>query len=149
MINFNLIVGGVMKKAIILFLILVLAGTGTVNAKRKKSLNKIYREIRTLKIEDVDLSVLEDGVYEGTFTYLGFPHIVAVTVAGKKITGIEIVQGGVTRYGKEAEAITDVVIEKQSPNVDAISGATTTSKALLKAIELALTMKTQEVLYER
>jgi uncharacterized protein with FMN-binding domain len=30
------------------------------------------------------------------------------------------------------------IIKKQSPNVDAISGATTTSKALMKAVEKSL-----------
>ena len=42
-------------------------------------------------------------------------------------------------YAKMAEAVLDRVIEEQKITVDATTGATTTSLAFLKAVELALT----------
>ena len=42
-------------------------------------------------------------------------------------------------YAKMAEAVLDRVIEEQKVTVDATTGATTTSMAFLKAVELALT----------
>ena len=41
--------------------------------------------------------------------------------------------------GSTAEIITDMVIQRQSVEVDAISGATISSKTILKAVENALT----------
>ena len=43
-----------------------------------------------------------------------------------------------TGLGGKAEAIIDQVIQNQSLEVDAVSGATTSSKTILKAIENAL-----------
>jgi uncharacterized protein with FMN-binding domain len=47
-----------------------------------------------------------------------------------------------TKYSKRAEGVIPRIIERQTPNVDAVSGATTTSKALMKAVENSLLSKT-------
>jgi uncharacterized protein with FMN-binding domain len=44
-----------------------------------------------------------------------------------------------SEYAKKAEGVVEKVLKSQSLKVDAVTGATTTSKALLKAIESALT----------
>jgi len=41
-------------------------------------------------------------------------------------------------YAKKAAAVIPRVIERQMPNVDAVTGATATSKAILKAVERSL-----------
>jgi len=66
---------------------------------------------------------------------------VMVTVRDHKITGIEIIKD-VSQRGQRAEPILSRVISAQSLHVDTISGATNSSKVILKAIENALTAGT-------
>jgi uncharacterized protein with FMN-binding domain len=46
--------------------------------------------------------------------------------------------GILTDWGKKAEAIVPAIIEAQNLTVDVVSGATGSSKAILKAVENAL-----------
>ncbi|TAL38036.1 MAG: FMN-binding protein [Spirochaetes bacterium] len=96
------------------------------------------RAIRALRINDVDLSRIPDGVYEGSFSYGSFNYLVRTTVKKHRIANVEILKNRDTVYARKAEGVVGRVLEKQTPNVDAVSGATTTSKALLKAIEYSL-----------
>jgi uncharacterized protein with FMN-binding domain len=78
-----------------------------------------------------------DGVYTGSYE---IPHVkvaVQVSVKDEKITDISILEHQ-TLLGGKAERIVDDVIERQSLNIDAVSGATVSSKTILKAIENAL-----------
>ncbi len=63
---------------------------------------------------------------------------VIVMVSGHEIKSIEIVRHNHGR-GKSAEAIIASLIENQSVEVIVISGATYSSKVILKAIENATT----------
>jgi len=96
---------------------------------------KIVSEI---KIQNPDLSTIEHGVYRGFFDAILVAADVSVTVEGNRIESIKI-EKHKNEKGKSAEAITDRVIAEQSIEVDAISGATNSSKVILKAIENALT----------
>jgi uncharacterized protein with FMN-binding domain len=88
-------------------------------------------------IPDVDLSRVPDGTYPGACDV--FPVSVEVRVAVKdhRICGIEIVKH---RNGKgaSAESIVTRVMNAQSLNVDVVSGATISSKVILKAVANAL-----------
>lgn len=101
-------------------------------------LKEFSKEISKVEISSIDLSNKADGVYEGGFD---FDEVVGarvrVTVENKRITKIEILEHR-TGLGGKAEAIVDKVIDAQSLGVDAISGATGSSKIILKAIENAL-----------
>jgi len=99
---------------------------------------RVYEDVRSMIITDVDVARVADGVYEGAFSYADTGVKVRVSVAGGWIQNIEILEGGRNPHGKRAEVITDDITKANSLNVDVISGATTTSKALLKAVELAL-----------
>ena len=81
-----------------------------------------------------------DGVYRGNYDLKGSPVrvILDVTVQDEKITAIKIVKHISSPIGKKAEKITERIIEKQDLGVDAVSGATGSSKAILKAVENAL-----------
>ena len=81
-----------------------------------------------------------DGVYRGNYDLKGSPVKVTldVTVRDEKITAIKIVKHVSSPIGKKAEKITERIIEKQDLGVDAVSGATGSSKAILKAVENAL-----------
>ena len=52
---------------------------------------------------------------------------------------IDVIKNRETEYAKKAEEVTKNIIRYQKLDVDVISGASTTSKALLKAVENALT----------
>jgi uncharacterized protein with FMN-binding domain len=123
-----------MKPGIQFFVILVLF-SGLVACSQLK-------QVREMPINDIDLSFIDDGTYKGDFTYgllgVDFTYEVETTVKSNRITDIHVTKNRNTNHAKRAEDIIPRVIEAQSPNVDAHTGATTTSKALLKAIERSL-----------
>jgi uncharacterized protein with FMN-binding domain len=84
-----------------------------------------------------------DGTYRGEYDLPKAPVKVTldVRIQGTKITGIDIVKHICSPIGKKAEKIRDRIIEKQSLDVDAVTGATGSSKAILKAVEDALKEK--------
>jgi len=87
-----------------------------------------------------DLTLLQDGTYQGIYNLSGAPVKVTldVTVQDHKITDIKIIKHFCSPIGKKAGKIVDRVIEKQSLEVDVVSGATGSSISILKAIETAL-----------
>ena len=87
-----------------------------------------------------DLVPMADGVYRGNYDLSGAPVEVTldVIIQDKKIIKIEIVEHSSSPIGKKAERIIDRIIELQSLDVEAISGATASSKTILKAVESAL-----------
>lgn len=103
--------------------------------KFTKELNEAYAN---LVINDVDLSQVADGVYSGSFDLRIVAADVEVEVQGGRIESIEIVRHS-HGQGAAGEAVTERVLETQSLGVDAVSGATMSSKVILKAIENALT----------
>ena len=78
-----------------------------------------------------------DGIYTGSCEVLWVAAEVKVTVNNYKIEAIEMVKHKNGR-GTPAEIIPSKVIEAQSLEVDIVSGATSSSKVILKAIENAL-----------
>jgi uncharacterized protein with FMN-binding domain len=87
-----------------------------------------------------DMEARPDGVYRGNYDLKGSPVKVTldVTVQNHKLSDVNIVKHICSPIGKKAEKIIGTIIEKQSLNVDAVSGATGSSKAILKAVENAL-----------
>jgi len=81
---------------------------------------------------------LNDGVYEGS--YSGFPNkaSVRVTIKDKKMFNIEITEHEAWK-GKKAELpILKRIIETQSTKVDAVSGATNSSRVIMNAVQKAI-----------
>lgn len=97
------------------------------------------RAVRGLEIHPVDLSRLPDGTYEGSYAYGSFTYVVSARVEAGVIRDINILSNRSTRRALMAEEVISRVLAKQGTDVDAVAGATTTSKALLKAVENALT----------
>ena len=92
---------------------------------------------RNLAVNDVNIENLPDGVYEGTFKDGRFTNSVEVTVKDGRITDVKGVKspGSTEKLYKQ---IYDKVVEEQSLAVDSVSGASITTKTVLKAIENAL-----------
>ncbi len=84
-----------------------------------------------------ELSKIPDGVYRGSAKVLPVIARVQVTVTGGRITGFRILRH-LTGQGRAAEVLTEQVVEKQTIEIDAVSGATYSSKVILKAGENAL-----------
>jgi uncharacterized protein with FMN-binding domain len=95
--------------------------------------------VRKMPINHVDLTQVKDGDYFGGYAYGGFSYEVRVSVANHQIKDIVIVKNRTTKHAKMAEGVVKRILEQQKNDVDAVSRATTTSKALLKATENALT----------
>ena len=87
-----------------------------------------------------DMKDKPDGVYRGNYVLAGSPVKVTldVTIQNNNIAAISIIKHTCSPIGKKAEKITGNIIEAQSLNVDVVSGATGSSKAILKAVENAL-----------
>ncbi|EEG76318.1 DUF3221 domain-containing protein [Dethiobacter alkaliphilus] len=92
--------------------------------------------VRNIELRDVDLLGLTDGVYHGA--YVDGTYEVEVVVADHRIAAIHMLITRDSDYARQAEGVLDSVVEAQSLQVDVVSGATTTSKAILKAVEDAL-----------
>lgn len=101
-------------------------------------MNAGLEELNHMTITNVDLSTVPDGTYTGSHEVFPVSAEVKVTVSGHKITGIQLIKHR-NGQGKAAESIPGKVIEGQSLQIDVVSGATYSSKVILKAIEKALT----------
>ena len=87
----------------------------------------------------------KDGTYEGSATGYCGKMTVSVTIAGGKITEINIVDtGDDEEYLIDARDVIPDIIENQSIEVDTISGATHSSKGIIRAIGKALESAKQE-----
>ncbi len=81
----------------------------------------------------------KDGTYEGSATGYSGKTTVSVTVSGGKISEINIVNtGDDEEYMIDAKDVIPQIIEKQSLEVDAVSGATHSSKGIINAVGNAL-----------
>ena len=94
-------------------------------------------QLADLQIQNVDLTKISDGVYTGSYSAFPISVKVKVTVSNHKITKIELIKHS-NGQGAPAEIIPDRVREAQSLDVDIVSGATYSSKIILKSIENAL-----------
>ena len=91
----------------------------------------------------IDAANLKDGVYTGSGSGFSGTITVQVTVAGGKITAIQIVSSSDdAAYLNRAQAVIPSVIAAQSTSVDTVSGATYSSKGILMAIHNALVQAT-------
>ena len=95
------------------------------------------KQINDLQISDIDLSSVKDGIYRGEYITIPVSAKVEVTVKDHKIIDIKLLEHRNDK-GQLAEAIVEKVLKDQKLKVDVVSGATASSKVILKAIENAL-----------
>lgn len=94
-------------------------------------------QARTLEVETPDLARLEDGVYQGEWSIPPVTAGVEVTMEDGRIAAVQLVRHD-HGLGSGAESLPRAVVESQSLELDAVSGATVSSKCILKAVETAL-----------
>lgn len=123
----------ILKRALIVILILLvvfMVGMGVMMSNAKKDAD-------TIEISGIDISATADGTYNGTYETPVVKARVKVTVKDKKITEI-VIEEHQNGMGTKAEQIATQVIAAQRTDIAPISGATLSSKVILKAIENAL-----------
>ena len=81
-----------------------------------------------------------DGTYTGSGTGFGGTITVQVTVSNHKIASINILDASseTASYFANAQGVISRIISSQSPNVDAVSGATYSSNGIISAVQRAL-----------
>ena len=122
------------QKTVVLILVPIIAigiGFATINAVK---LNKI----RNMPIKNIVITKVNDGIYKGEAYVGNYTYKVKVTVENHKIVNIEGVDNRKSPYVTYAQGVFTKIIKQQKVDVDAITGATTTSKAFMKAVENAL-----------
>ena len=126
----------------ILFMVLICAiyipivVTGFKSSKTQKENVTTEENVSTKTSSD---AAYKDGTYEGSATGYSGQMTVSVTVSCCKISEINIVDtGDDEEYLIDAKDVIPQIIEKQSTEVDAVSGATHSSKGIINAVAKAL-----------
>lgn len=89
-------------------------------------------------IETVELALVGDGVYEGTYEEGRFTTTLRVTVEDHAITDVAVVDDVLFKDEVKFEALRSDILSSGSMDVDAVAGATATSNAYLNAMSDAL-----------
>jgi uncharacterized protein with FMN-binding domain len=95
------------------------------------------KEAQKIQIIMPDIEYKDNGVYRGEYKINPVQVVVDVEIMNGNIKEIKIIKH-ICGLGKKAEIIIDQVVDSQSLQVDTITGATVSSKVILKAIENAL-----------
>ncbi|UCF98817.1 MAG: FMN-binding protein [Spirochaetaceae bacterium] len=93
---------------------------------------------RRMPIKEINAARIPDGVYPGESMIGNFVYRVEVEVKSGTIVEISAVDSRNSVYVEYARGVFSKIIQAQTANTDAITGATTTSKAYMKAVEDAL-----------
>ncbi len=87
---------------------------------------------------NIDLSRIADGSYHGSYGSFVVSASVEVVVRGHRIEKI-IITGQNCGQGYEAKDTINRIIKAQSPRVEAVTGASTSSRSIMVAVSRALT----------
>ncbi|MDF2531593.1 MAG: hypothetical protein K0R80_1915 [Clostridia bacterium] len=125
------------KKGKIIILLFLIVGCILVVLGAKAYIGANLEKVSGSNIENVDLSKLKDGTYTGSYSAFPVSAEVQVVINNHSITEIELFKH-INGQGSAAEIIPGQVVKAQSLEIDIVSGATYSSKVILKAIEDAL-----------
>jgi uncharacterized protein with FMN-binding domain len=100
-------------------------------------LTEYQQQAQSITVPDLDISKVADGDYIGECNVTFIYAKVRVTVKSGEIVGIEILEHRNER-GAPAERITDEIIDHKTIGVDAVTGATNSSKVIKMAVYDAL-----------
>ena len=89
--------------------------------------------------ESIRQEHLADGVYEGSYRSGPNSAKVKVTITEGKIVNIELVEHFSSWIGQKVDNIIQQrIILKQSTRVDAVTGATNSSRVIMNAVQIAV-----------
>jgi uncharacterized protein with FMN-binding domain len=121
------------KKALLIVGIVIVALIGIMAGAAFPGMGAVRR----LTVNPVDLSKVADGSYSGSFRAGRFSYSVEVTVKDHRIEAVTST-GAKQAQDAVVQQIFSRIVEAQSVQVDAVSGASLTTKAVSKAVENAL-----------
>ena len=101
------------------------------------------REIKTLVINEVDLSKVADGSYSGSYHKGRWTYDVEVAVKDHHIVSVKNTNAKMKAVKDWNDKAAAAIVSKQAIKVDVVSGATVNTKAFEKAIEVALSTPTR------
>ncbi|MGL9816777.1 hypothetical protein IGK51_003427 [Enterococcus sp. DIV0098] len=93
--------------------------------------------VQAIHFTEPDLTEVEDGEYIGEHDVDFIRAKVKVSVKDQRFTAIKMLEHYNDR-GEKADALPEKMLEQQKISVDAVSGATNSSKVIQKAVEKAL-----------
>lgn len=127
------------KKKIMLYSFLGAAviGLGIALFNYRTFLN-YKRDVAAIKVQNVDLNTIADGEYFGDCSVDLVRANVRVVIRGHAITELELLEHYNDR-GEAANVIPGNIIAEQRIDVDAVTGATSSSRVIQEAVYNALT----------
>lgn len=96
---------------------------------------------KEIHLEGRNASHLKDGRYRGRYQGGRWSNDVEVVVQNGEMKDITVVKDGLFPRPDVARKLFPSILERQRTDVDAVSGATLTSRAYLRAVEDALDPK--------
>lgn len=116
------------------------SGTRTVSESAKSNASAAGQGTTQTPVASVPADGYKDGTYEGSGTGFGGTIRVRVTISGGKIAAIDILEasGETASYFASAQGVISRMIAGNTPNVDAVSGATYSSNGIIQAVQNAL-----------
>lgn len=123
------------------FIVVALVVVGIISGgKFLLDMQEYKAAIQNITFSSIDITTVPDGTYEGDFD-AGFVYAkVSVTVKNGIMTDVKLLEHK-NGKGASAESIIPTILEKQTTEVDSVSGATSSSKVIRKAVENALLQK--------
>jgi uncharacterized protein with FMN-binding domain len=110
-------------------------GVSIVMMQARKCLTSI--EAEHARLPEVNLSTVPDGVYHGQFGSIPVSVKLNVTVKDHAITAI-VIKKQFCGQGYDAKAMIPAIVQAQRVKVDAVAGATMSSKCIMVAVARAL-----------
>ena len=125
------------KKAVIAAVSAVLIIGIVVLAFYLRDVNQYQSKVQNIRFSDIDIASIPNGLYTGECD-VGLIYVkVEVAVQDGAIIAINLLRHDNDR-GASAEQVINNIVDRQTTDVDAISGATYSSKVIRKAVENAL-----------
>ena len=123
------------KVLLIIFSIIVILVVAGIIAL--KSIETRLGRLVDMEMPKIDLSEVPDGSHMGEYSSFPVMAKVNVIVKNNQIISVELLS---YRHGQnmKLDELPDRIVQAQSLDVDAVSGATLTSKTVLLAVERAL-----------
>jgi len=118
--------------------IMVLLAVGLLSSC-SSAMDRIEYNLSHIDAGTVDVRSVPDGEYIGRHRVFPVSVKVKVIVVDGRIDRIDILRH-FNGQGEAGEGVVERVLQAQSLEVDAITGATYSSRVILKAIELAISM---------
>ena len=133
-----------------LVLVLFITSTGFTKPRPKKHTSAVYEVTITnltsqgqaftppLIGKKIDKENIKDGIYEGHYKSGPVKVVAKVNIEKQRIAKIELLSHRTWKGKKAEKIIPNWIIEEQSTKVDAVSGATISSRVIMNAVQNAI-----------